>query len=1343
MERFFIEIHEVESRLASRESVFSWNDRRILDPVGYLIESDAFPLKTFTEIAESGNAIIVAEGGMGKSFILEKFKKTLSSNSVTKLDLAFYQENASELREDIINGCKSEYLFLDGVDEAPNLCPVLLRTLKDVPSSAHIVLASRMILQLKNLAETLNYPIFSLLPYTRENICSVCRGRDVDAICFLDEVEKNGLGSVCAKPLGCNLLLSFFKDGKLDVKSKEELWEAAIRRLCDENLETKTRDLIQDDTVLTSTESWNIAIQTALILKLANKSTIPSVSELHGFEDSELCFPEIIQNFNAKKFNKCLLRALFVAIDHKHYRFAHMTYCDFLAAKGLIEYVNSVNWRTIIFSPDGYPYPQWEGVIPWLAVSSNDILEIIKNVRPDLLLESDAVIDKVGVDEICRAILRNSTNIPESIRGNPNIQARYCLLNTDECVRELVAVLERDCTMERVDTAFDIIQQAQLTATVNVLVKFFCDASKDISLRATAGRLLLNFANESQRQQCRVVLSTSIPKQLKGVAFELLWPKFMSAEELRPFLEPSTDNVIDSYTKWLTFIFIESLKDVSDSNLRVLLRWAIDNVCESYADYHFEGAVYGVFVHCWQALSSSEDLMMLAKGLEVFTRFYHSPFSKRGCHHNHSEYCEREFASDVVRRRRMITFIVEHEEAPLSVVVSFYLRLVQKDDIGYLIEEASQCADSCVLRRWIMCLEEYANWIELPRYSKGWDWLHQNFPAQFERDSRTELQSREAQRLMWEQKEARFNKKDKANNEKKEEAYMNALTFVHTYLKDEDVSRKFSQIMRAIQSQTDGPLTDFCLDFRKSRIWRSLSEKEILCLVYGAYGFLLAYNGPFSSEKEYYPEHLQAFYLLMIYDSSKLRDLPSDVWQRFAPELLMGLDWDIFDSVSQTMELFATHHHEIFIIEVFNVLKTGLVDENSLTLRIFERLLHSKDVVYLLDALDNAGIVDEQRTRLYAEFYRFYPTLTLTHINHLYGDSVSLDACNYNITPYLILVNPEARFQELIHCLNHDLNWGVKWALRILGQDRYDNGIMSECIKLIKPRTLSNFYIWLRINFPPEKEPHHMGCYSPGPIDNVYEFIGRTLNELVMCEDNELPEVLDDLLTRFSDMTYLHECKLRAQRRLLEIGCPNYDIPSIKKLMATESESMVINTAEDLLRVVCRVLMEYQIYLTGAETPQIESLWNTAPGNVSHKDEEAFSDNIKVFLNEKLQNVVINREVQLRRGRGNVPGARTDIWITAVSGINKSRIRLCIEVKGCWNKECRTAFEKQLCERYMDNDGADAGIYLVGWFESSQSPKLSTQWDSQECAKEFLKDQELGLQEKGYCVHSMVVNCTY
>ena len=1345
MQRYFMESGEV----ASDADCFSWFDGRMLDASGFLVHSAIFSSqKMLPEIAEAGNAILVAEGGMGKSFVLHEFKKS-RPDDVDIIDLALFLGDVQGLRSAIEDGAEKKFLFIDGLDEAMSLCPTLLRFLHQSKLTAHVILASRSIPQLKSFCETLKWPLFSLLPFTAEDVKELCeeKGKNFDA--FMREVEGNGLGGVCAKPLGCQMLLTSFDGRELSAKSSEDLWRASLLHLCAENDNPATRPLVIQKVVVTQNECWNFALRSALALKLSGQSVLTRISSCTNLNGNELDFSRLLPVEEHGKFDECLSRQIFSPVGHDKFRFLHSSYFDFLAAMGIVELIDQSEWAKYILSPEGIPYPQWEGVVPWLAARDDALLERVKKSRPDLLLASDAVVIKVGADQICQCILDNAESIPRSVRDNPAIQARYYALDSDECARIVVDALKRSQSEMLVDTAIDIVRRARALPMVDALVEFFCDESKSMDLRVSAGYALIHLANAQQRKKCRSVVSASLPKRLKGVVLRLLWPDFMTVDELVPLLSPGEDNVLDSYEVWVEYEFSNTIARMSPTDKRKLLMWAIGDIDkEEKKNRHWFAAKVDVFLHCWRDATFEENLDLLANGLVSYSVIYFSPFSDKSSYANDKgDYGYNKFAADVERRRRMAEFIVTHENLPLAPIVNYHIRLLEFSDIDFIINEIRSNENAVLRERWAMCLEILSGGIDLPKCTDTWNWLHQEFPTIFKSDANSTMAERKKYKRKFQSIQKKGEKRQADRERREAEIRVHNEKWAHEKLQAGNASKWFRQIMMAIFWQTPkGSITDFGLDFRKSTLWLTFSQQEIHELVLAAYDFVLAFEGSWPKENEFHPPFVQAFYLLMAFDRKRLGALPPDVWEKFAPELLKAFDFERFDLVLQTLQFFVEHQSKVFFSALAKRAQGQLLDGN-VELYKFKKVLTKELLVRLLLLLDTENLSDKQRWGLYNEFWRIDPRVTATHVNGSTFSQVSLEKCSLKTSMFVLASDPGKRFAELLQLLDKNTEWGRIWAEEVLGQGDYYPCTITCILGQLSVVQLKVFYTWLLINYPPENEPHHTGCYTPDHIDDLYRNINFVFNELNSRVDPALPIAFEELAAQFPRLWYLKDCALKSRRILLEHNCPTYDMRTIKCLLSGKKDGVIVNTAEDLLVIVHRVFAKYQVYLTGKESPRVSDLWNELNNDkseVSHKDEESFSDHIKSYLDHELSNLVINREVQLNRGSKDKPGARTDLWVTAISQTDNSRLTLCIEVKGSWNPSCRTAFRDQLCEKYMGAGGANAGIYLVGWFWSEQGCRHKNQWNNDKSeAERYLEEQETELKNQGYNVSHLILDCSY
>lgn len=1347
MQRYYIESGEVATRMVGRARRSSSFGGGILDASGFLVRSHwESPLKTLPEIAEAGNAILIAECGMGKTFALEEFKKG-HPDDVELLYASRFLGKPERLEEAIEKAAGKKYLLIDGLDEAVELCTDLYWFLQQAHLTGHVVLSSRSITQLRSFCLLPQWSLFSLLPFTKDDVRELCETEKKDFNAFMREVEGNGLGGFCAKPLGCRMLLSVFDGRNRRYQSIEELWRNALLQLCSENVLSQTRPLSKVSVPVNPNMCWDLAMRAALVLKLAGKSILTRISPMVPIGNGEVDFAQIFPD-EVDKFNECLLRPLFSPIDHDKFIFSHASFLDFMAAMGIMAHIEQSQWKKFVLSEEGVPYPQWEGVIPWLAARDGNILEHVKKSRPDLLLGFDALIAKVSKKEICQSILDNAENIPNTIRENPAIRAKYFSLDTDECAKVVEKALQNSPSAMVVDTAIDIVQQSRHPSMVDVLVKIFCNETEEIYLREKSGIALLNLANDQQRERCRTLLEMPLSRRMQGLALHLLWPNHMTTAELLPRLVLAETDSLDPYEYWLEYQFPGTFDGLSDADRRAMFRWAIADLKEDKHGHHRRFAVkLCIFLHCWKKSVARDDFELMAQGLAAFSQIYFSPFSDQAAFGRiKNDYGWKDYVADVDRRRNVARTIVEDGACPIQVFGAYCIQLLFPNDVEFVIGEIRNSTLARHRERWAFFLKCIVGGLVLPKDADTWDWLHQEFPRVFQSDARTVM----AEGKKYDRKIRRFKEKQlkKTDREKSRRATIHEQNtqWVLAQFRNNTVSQNFCNIMAAIQMQTPHKAPDYGFDFRKSALWQVLTKREIDMLVVAANEFLLEYAGPWPKGNGYYPSHIQAFYLLAANARECLMKLPAAVWEKFTPELMEVFLDDSFDLAKQTFEVLAEQQGGILFDAIAGKLKKLLISCGAVAVHEFETLIGAGDVMRLLGALDSEELDDQKRHNLYAEFWRLDAQQTAKYIKESRFANLPLKESGLQTSEYLIASNPEKRFPELLELLRKDVLWGRSWSVQTLGRSGFGHSPFLDALQLRPVTEVKEIYAWLLSTFPAEKRLERLDCSIPDAIEEIACAMSRIFGELTSREDKALLPALEELAAQFPQLTNLNDAVLQAKRMFLEKSCPTYDVPFIKKLLLGQEN--VVHTATDLLDVVFDMLREkYQMYLTGKETPMIRDLWNDPNGGkegLSHKDEAALSNHIKSYLAHKFPKFVISREVELNRGSGDVPGAQTDIWITAFSHCDNTQLRLCIEVKGSWNPSCSTAFYNQLCKKYMGDGGADAGIFLVGWFWSEQNTSHKNQWhDDRSEAERVLQQQERELSQQGYKVRHLILDCKY
>jgi hypothetical protein len=261
---------------------------------------------------------------------------------------------------------------------------------------------------------------------------------------------------------------------------------------------------------------------------------------------------------------------------------------------------------------------------------------------------------------------------------------------------------------------------------------------------------------------------------------------------------------------------------------------------------------------------------------------------------------------------------------------------------------------------------------------------------------------------------------------------------------------------------------------------------------------------------------------------------------------------------------------------------------------------------------------------------------------------------------------------------------------------------------------LADLYIWLSQQYPHAEDPRPNGAHFIEPRESVAEWRDELLRHLVERGNYAACEAIERIIQEFPKLDMLKRALLRAQettrRKTWEPPLPQ-DVLRI----AADQEARLVNSGDELVEVLIEALKRLEANLQG-ETPAAREIWDRLHDGVYRPvDENDFSDYVKRHLEDLNQRgIIINREVEIRRGTGGDSGERTDIHVNAVipaaSGAEYDVITVIIETKGCWYSELETAMETQLVDRYLKDNQCQHGIYLVGWFDCAQ-------WDDDDYRK--------------------------
>ena len=140
----------------------------------------------------------------------------------------------------------------------------------------------------------------------------------------------------------------------------------------------------------------------------------------------------------------------------------------------------------------------------------------------------------------------------------------------------------------------------------------------------------------------------------------------------------------------------------------------------------------------------------------------------------------------------------------------------------------------------------------------------------------------------------------------------------------------------------------------------------------------------------------------------------------------------------------------------------------------------------------------------------------------------------------------------------------------------------------------------------------------------------------------------------------------------------------------------VVRSADELLSVVRRAIHTYDESLR-AIGGGAELLWEAGTPRLETELSIDLMRYLRLFFARS--NVILNREVELRPASmsDSIRGERSDILLQAAH-VDRPPISLVVEIKGSWNDQKYTGYQRQLVDRYLAHDDVGAGLHVVFWF---------------------------------------------
>ena len=144
------------------KDVFRYN--HLLDRHGFFIEKEYNQYAAnISDLSSKSKVMIIAESGMGKTYVMDYLAKQFGKESLLDIDAANYLNRISSLDSLFDSNNQKEIVIIDGIDENPGIIS-FLRQRREMLKKKRLFMASRNIGNLHNLCQELDLEIYLLLP---------------------------------------------------------------------------------------------------------------------------------------------------------------------------------------------------------------------------------------------------------------------------------------------------------------------------------------------------------------------------------------------------------------------------------------------------------------------------------------------------------------------------------------------------------------------------------------------------------------------------------------------------------------------------------------------------------------------------------------------------------------------------------------------------------------------------------------------------------------------------------------------------------------------------------------------------------------------------------------------------------------------------------------------------------------------------------------------------------------------------------------------------------------------------------------------------------------------------
>lgn len=1232
---------------------------------------------------------------------------------------------------------------------------------------------------------------YEITPLTRNNVKNFCKNFNVNDNLFFEFVFEKELVPLCHSIRTLKYITGAFSQGDTN-RSSTEYFRNAISILCSEHDES--RDINNKQGRLSPSKYFSICSRIAALMVFSAKDYLNLEENYSPENGRSLCIPMIQEgeesteysNFEFESYD--VLRsvkdtALFTSRDIGHFSFVNDEYKYFLAANYLhLKNLSVHQIKSLMFlsSDDNLKVvPQLNKVASWLSIINTELAEDTIHIDPKTVLSGDASsLNNKNKRSLVQSLL-DQFERKEITDSDWGLRGKYVSLNHPDLGIQLTPYIKdrkKSNVVRRV--VIDIAISCSAIELASLFLKAALDKKEDVSFRVRCASAVRELGDKSEKSKLRAFVSgldIDTDDELKGEALRALWPEFVTIEEVTKAISvPKNGHFFGSYYRFL-HDFPSTLRG---DNLAKVLDWVAQEpiVKRNTSVSYFDSFYQDIFVRAWDFLNEAKIQKGFVKAVVPRLLGYTKIMPDGVSADKHDGYeladsIRREmllwFAKSISKYQRYMLFRGGYRDQP---------EYLKSYDLEWLIDKLNSYKQKKIrknLIRFISDIFETTNMDHIEKVCGQIDKLDNDFNEVFKPyfEPVDILSQEAAQMKLRHQEHEEFQRKLRERRESNTNV-RSVLRNIETLLnqaEDGDLDAWWQICLELTCEDEDLHYGDERLpDVTNLPGWKLCSETAKNRMIEIAKNYVLS---KYINERAWVDKGIihrpilaayKALFLLKIVAHEFIDQLSDAIWKKWIPIILLypleltdvGEGQEIV--IDQILRIAFEKDREK-CIKYFKK-SIDIIERDRSAKYLIKRFLAKTEPIWCQEIVDILRIKIEQGDLAEEIFYEYGVTLLnkgdVESVKYLREVSQNKSTpSSYKVKAILTLFeacnNPD-NWKTIMRFLEEDTKESKLVAFSLPNFDMRENNTLFD--KLGAERA-GDLYVWICRTFPPETDPNPDGMHVVTDREALGNFRSKLFNKIKNDGTQASMRVLNRLTKLFPENDYLpyHISEARVEYRR-----KNWDPLSPKellKLVRNEEATLILNE-DHFVEAVLRSLEKLEKKLQG-ETPQAIYLWDLVGGSNKYrpKNENEFSDFIKIHLSEDLKRngIISLREVEMRRSTGKKTskgkmGERIDIYLCGYIPSRDKFVKMVIEVKGCWNAGVNTAMKDQLTERYLDQSGIHAGIYLIGWFPCNQwdgrdSRKNKVKSKTQSKARDQFEKQAKLLSSQGGKIRSVVLNC--